>query len=61
MGLLLVGLRINFSQRAPLAGFISPCVAVGIVRVQFVSCCTNDGRGVSVHSDDRAAGDRISR
>ena len=27
-GLLLVGLRINFNQRAPLAGFITPCVAV---------------------------------
>ena len=27
-GLLLAGLRINFDQRAPLAGFIPPCVAV---------------------------------
>ena len=27
-GLLLAGLRINFNQRAPLAGFITPCVAV---------------------------------
>ena len=26
-GLLLAGLRINFNQRAPLAGFITPCVA----------------------------------
>ena len=27
-GLLLAGLRINFNERAPLAGFIIPCVAV---------------------------------
>ena len=27
-GLLLAGLRINFNQRAPLAGFITPCVTV---------------------------------
>ena len=27
-GLLLAGLRINFNQGAPLAGFITPCVAV---------------------------------
>ena len=27
-GLLLAGLRINFNHRAPLAGFITPCVAV---------------------------------
>ena len=27
-GLLLAGLRINLNQRAPLAGFITPCVAV---------------------------------
>ena len=27
-GLLLAGLMINFNQRAPLAGFITPCVAV---------------------------------
>ena len=27
-GLLLAGLRINFNQRAPLAGFVTPCVAV---------------------------------
>ena len=27
-GLLLAGLRINFNERAPLAGFITPCVAV---------------------------------
>ena len=26
-GLLRAGLRINFNQRAPLAGFITPCVA----------------------------------
>ena len=27
-GLLLAGLRINFKQRAPLAGFVTPCVTV---------------------------------
>ena len=27
-GLLLAGLRTNFNQRAPLAKFITPCVAV---------------------------------
>ena len=27
-GLLLAGLRINFNQRAPLEGFITPCIAV---------------------------------
>ena len=27
-GLLLAGLRINFNQRAPLAGFVTPCVTV---------------------------------
>ena len=35
-GLLLAGLRINFNQRAPLAGFITPCAAVwdrsGLIR-----------------------------
>ena len=35
-GLLLAGLRINFNQRAPLAGFKTPCVAVwgrsGLIR-----------------------------
>ena len=32
--LLLAGLRINFNQRAPLAGFITPVLRFGIVRVQ---------------------------
>ena len=27
-GLLLAGLSINFNQRAPLAGFVTPCVTV---------------------------------
>ena len=27
-GVLLTGLRINFNQRAPLAGFMTPCLAV---------------------------------
>ena len=35
-GLLLAGLRINFNRRAPLGGYITPCVAVwdrsGLIR-----------------------------
>ena len=41
-GLLLAGLRINFNQRAPLAGFIIPCVAVwdrsGSINVKHPNC-----------------------
>ena len=29
-GLLLAGLRINFNRRAPLAGFITPCLCCGL-------------------------------